>query len=112
LKDEGNDMERNEHHQGWEHCEIVYEITNKGFLFSNFGMKFRFWAQGFTSQDNYTVAVSDVELSGAPLSNLNNYHKYFRAVEDLERTLLIDGWEPLLRGGHWYSRKYRRRIQT
>ncbi len=34
------------------------------------------------------------------------------AVEALERTLLIDGWEPLSRGGHWYSRKYRRRIQT
>ena len=105
-------METHRHSQEWEHCEIVYEITNKGYPFSIFGVKSRFWVQGFTSQGTYTVAISDGELPGTPHNHsMYEYHRYFEAVEALERKLLIDGWEPLSRTGYWYSRKYRRRVR-
>src|SRR5439155_7060115 len=85
----------------WETCEIMYRVIphwtyNAGY----------YWVEAVSPRGVYTVAQTE-EIGGPPGQKRDQ--REHDAVASLVNKLIGDGWEPLTRGEHAYSHRFRRR---
>lgn len=101
----------------WETCEIKWGSSYPGY-FSSFGSNNKFWfsADAIGPNGRYEAARSPVIKtkylhSDYDVKEQENNPEFQNLLNELIKKLTSEGWQPTVRGVHWFSHMFRRRVK-